>query len=192
MIFTLLATGCAGNGESKEAAAPPPAMLAVEVRDNAEIEKYDLNGDKKADVWKHFNLEGGKDIPNAQRKRVLALKEMDVNFDTKVDMKIHYNKFGAVVKEVMDLDFDGKFDAIDYYTNGNLYKRELAMNFAAKANMWKFFSKGRMIRKERDTNRTGKPDLFEYYEKGRLIRIGYDRDGDGKPDDYDEVGTTKK
>ena len=188
----LLTAGCAGDKKAVKKDAPPPAMLAVEVKKDAEIEKYDINGDKKPDVWKFYNLDGTKETPNAQRKRILAAKHMDVNFDAKVDMKIKYNKFGAVVEEQMDLDFDGKFDATDFYANGALIKRALAMNFASKPNVWKFFSKGKLTRKERDTNRNGKPDVFEYYEKGKLTRLGYDRDGDGKPDDFDQVSNAAK
>jgi hypothetical protein len=98
MFLMLVWGGCAGDKKVLKADAPVPAMLAVEVKKDAEIEKYDLNGDKKPDVWKFYNLDGTKETPNAQRKRILAAKEMDVNFDSKVDMKIHYNKFGAVVK----------------------------------------------------------------------------------------------
>ena len=192
LIGTLFALGCGGTQKTEAEKKREAQMLAVEVKADAEIEKYDLNGDGKPDVWKFYNLAGTKDIPRAKRKRVLARKHMDVNFNGKVDMKVHYNRFGGVVKEEMDMDFDGNFDAIDYYKDGVLYKRALAFNFKKKPNMWKYFAKGKLIRKERDTNGTGKPDVFEYYEKGKLTQVGYDRDGDGRPDDYDRVGRDSK
>jgi hypothetical protein len=192
MFLALASGGCASDKKVVKEGAPPPAMLAVEVQKDAEIEKYDLNGDKKPDVWKFYNLDGTKDTPNAQRKRILVEKQLDLDFKGKVDMKIRYNKFGAVVSEEMDLDFDGNMDALDTYANGSLVKRVLSMAFKGKPNVWKFFSEGRLTRKERDTNRNGKPDLFEYYEKGKLTRLGYDRDGDGKPDDFDQVSEAAK
>lgn len=189
-LLLALATlsGCPDGDKRPTKDAKNPAMLALEVQGDAEVEKYDLNGDRKPDVWKYFNRVGDKSAPAKKRERLLAKKELDVNFDGKVDMRQFFNKFGDVVREEMDLDFDGHFDAVDYYLDGELYKREIAMNFAEKPNVWKYFDNGTLRRKERDTNADGRPDVFEYYAPdGGLTRIGYDRDGDGKPDFYDDV-----
>ena len=191
LVFFGFASAC--NGADKvEDKKKQASMLGLEVQGDAEVEKYDLDGDGKADVWKYFNLSGDKKTPKAERKRVLARRDMDMNSDSKVDLRQHYDSGGDMVREVMDHDFDGKFDATDFYRDGTLYKREIALNFREKPSIWKYYEAGKVIRLERDSNGDGKPDTVEFFEDGKLTRIGYDRDGDGKPDDYDEPATKTK
>lgn len=183
---------CAGDGDKKKAEGErrEAKMTAVEVKGDTEIEKYDLDGDGKEDVWKYF-VRVGVTEDKKTGTRLLAKKELDLNHDGTVDMSIHYNKFGEVVREVMDHDFDGKIDAIDYYLEGKQYKREVKLNFKEQTSVWRYYDGEELSRKEKDTTGNAKPDLFEYYKKGKLVRIGYDKDGDGKPDYYDEVGGSK-
>jgi len=183
-------SGCPDKEEKKKAEDErrEAKMTAVEIKGDTEIEKYDLDGDGKEDVWKYYVRVGDEKTPKKERTRLLAKKELDLNHDGTVDMSIHYNKFGEVVREVMDHDFDGKTDAVDYYLDGKQYKREVKLNFKQQTSIWRFYENDKLVRKEKDTTGNGKPDLFEYYEKEKLIRIGYDKNGDGKPDYYDEVG----
>lgn len=183
----LVLVGCGGTDAATDK-AKSGQMLGLEVHKDHEVERYDLDGDGKADVWKFYNLVGAK-APGKPRVRQLASREMDMNSDGKVDIRQHFNAEREMVREVMDLDFDGTFDATDYYQTGVLVKREQNLNFKGNVSIWKYYEGGRKVRVERDADGNARPDRFEYYEKGRLVRIGYDRDGDGKPDDYDEVVT---
>ena len=178
---------CSSTPDAKEGKSPEASMLGLEVRGDAEVEKYDLNGDGKADDWRYYVRSGDKDAPKDQRPRLLARQDLDLNFDGVPDVRRHFNEQGTVVREEMDLDFDGKFDAIDYYSDGSLFRRDLALNFAGSPSIIKFYNEAKLARKERDTNGDGKMDTIEYYEGGKLVRIGEDRDGDGKPDVYTEV-----
>jgi len=182
-----LAGACSSGPEVKEGKAPEASLLGLEVRGDAEVEKYDLNGDGEADVWKYYVRKGDKDLPAEQRLRLLARQDLDLNFDKVPDVRRHFNEQGTVIREEMDLDFDGKYDAIDYYSDGALFRRDLALNFAGSPSIIKFYNEDKLARKERDTNGDGKMDTIEYYEGGKLVRIGEDRDGDGKPDVYTEV-----
>ena len=178
---------CSSGPEEKAGKSPEASMLGLEVRGDAEVEKFDLNGDKLADDWRYYIRQGDKDTPKDQRPRLLARQDLDLNFDTTPDVRRHFNEQGTVVREEMDLDFDGRFDAIDYYSDGALFRRDLALNFAGTPSIIKFYNEAQLARKERDTNGDGKMDTIEYYEGGKLVRIGEDRDGDGKPDVYTEV-----
>ena len=73
-------------------------MTAIEIKGDTEIEKYDLDGDGKEDVWKYFVRVGDEKVKREKRPRLLAKKELDLNHDGSVDMSIHYNKFGEVVR----------------------------------------------------------------------------------------------
>lgn len=180
------AASCGGSDTRDDQSAGGASLIEVEVTDKSEIEKFDLNGDGKPDVWKTFTRLGDEETPDEERERILARAELDVNFDGNVDMKQFYNSDGVMLREEMDLDFDGNFDAVDYYRDGKIVKREMALNFEKRTSMWKYFEDGKLIRKERDTTSDGKPDTFEYYEKGRLARVGFDRNGDQKPDYYEQ------
>ena len=191
LVVVAIASGCPDKDPKKDGAVNAlrqAKLTEVEIKGDSEIEKYDLNGDGKDDVWKHFVRVGDKKVPREKRTRLLAKKELDLNHDGTVDMSIHYNKFGEVVREVMDHDFDGKTDAVDYYLDGKQYKREVKLNFQQQTSVWRFYEDDKLVRKEKDTTGNGKPDLFEFYENEKLVRIGYDKNGDGKADYYDEVG----
>ena len=177
--FTYLA--CGGVEITDEDLPSEASILGVEVREDSEVEKYDLSGDGKADVWKYFTRAGEAKI------RVKARTDRDYNWDGTIDSSQHFDMGGVMVREELDLDFDGAFDAVDYYSEGKLYKREMAFTFAEQPTIWKFYDQGEMIRKERDTSGDGKPDTLEYWEKGRIVRVGFDRDGDGNPDFYEDA-----
>ena len=107
-----LVAACSSGPETKEGKSPEASLLGLEVRGDAEVEKYDLNGDGEADVWKYYVRKGDKDTPKEQRLRLLARQDLDLNFDKIPDVRRHFNELGTVIREEMDLDFDGKFDAI--------------------------------------------------------------------------------
>ena len=190
-LFTALSCflfiGCAStqsNGDS--ASGDNNASLEVEVTDAAEVERYDLNGDGKADVTSVFAMQGGEEGTNTEKRRVLARKEIDVNFDEKVDVKQFFADSGDLIREEMDLDFDGKIDAVDYYSEGVRTSREMFLNFVEQPSLWKFYEDGKLIRSEQDTKGDGKADEFVYYDgAGKVVRIGYDTSGNGKPDRYE-------
>ena len=184
LALCVTAAGCPDAETEDEGVRAEASILGVEVNENSEVEKYDLSGDGKADVWKYFSK-----VSDAA-PRIKARTDRDFNWDGKVDSRQHFDPNGVMVREELDLDFDGRFDAIDYFLDGKHYKREQSFNFDAKPTIWKYYEDGQVVRKERDTNANGRADTFEFYEKGKLLRVGYDRDGDGKPDYFDQAGGT--
>lgn len=177
--------GC-GSGEKREAAKPEAQLLGLEIVGDTTIERYDLNGDGKADLFKTYVLRGPADQPE-KRVQLLARQDLDLDFDSSVDVRRHFNEAGVVIREEMDLDFDGQFDAVDHFADGTLFRRDMAFNFEGKPSVVKFYAQNKLSRKERDTTGDGKLDTFEFYEGGKLVRIGVDKDGDEKPDVYTEV-----
>lgn len=184
-LAALVASAC-GSTETREAKKPEAQLLGLEIVGDNTIERYDLNGDGRPDLFKIYVLRGPVDDPE-KRVQLLARQDLDLDFDGNVDVRRHFNEAGNVVREEMDLDFDGKFDAVDYYADGVLFRRDMAFNFEGKPSVVKYYNQNRLARKERDTTGDGRLDTFEFYENGKLIRIGIDKDGDEKPDIYTEV-----
>jgi hypothetical protein len=186
---TGLTFGCAGaEKEETTDQADDKSVMEVTISGEAETEEYDLNGDGTADMTSVFTRLGDATMPREQRARVLARKEIDVNFDTKTDVKQFYSPDGSLVREEMDLDFDSKIDAIDFYVDGSRVRREMYLNFVEKPSMWKYYEEGKLVRKSKDTTGDGLANEFEYYgPDGKIVRIGYDTKGDGKPDYYEDA-----
>lgn len=177
---------CASSDKNNVTSKPEAQLLGLEITGDKSEEQYDLNGDGRPDLFKTYVMRGPKDEPD-KRTQLLARQDMDLNFDDKVDVRRIFNELGGVVREEMDLDFDGTFDAIDHYADGVLYRRDMALNFEGQPSIVKHYNDNKLVRKERDTNADGAIDTVEYYEDGKLVRIGVDKDGDGKPDIYTEI-----
>ena len=181
----LLLGGCAG-AEVDGGGNDGMGVLDTEIGPDQIVERFDLDGDGKADVWKVYKrLNDGEE--GASEDRVLVRKDMDINFDGRVDIRKHYAPNGEITKEEMDLDFDGRVDAVSHYREGKLHLREMDMAFDGTTDLWKYYENDQLIRKERDANHDGKPDYWEFYQDGKLVRTGRDLDGDGKPESYEDV-----
>src|SRR5688500_1425176 len=87
---------------------------------NEKVTEFDLNGDKKPDVWA-FTVPGktaeGKDFDR------LARKELDLNWDGKVDVARAYDEKEAIIREALDLDFDGKIDQVNHYEKSVIVRK---------------------------------------------------------------------
>ena len=154
-------------------------MLAHPHVPNEKVSERDLNHDRRADVWTFTVPAKNEDGKDYER---LIRKELDVNFDGKVDIVRTYDDKERIDREAMDLDFDGKVDQVNFYEKGVLVRKEKDLNFDAKPDEWQYFEKSNLVRLERDTNGDGRVDYWEYWENGQVDRIGEDLDFDGNVD----------
>lgn len=145
------------------------------------VTEFDLNADKKADVWTYTVKAKSADGKSIDR---LARKELDINWDGKVDIARVHDEKEQMVKESLDLDFDGKVDQVNYFEKGVIIRKERDLAASGKPSLWLFYEKGKLVRKERDTNTDGKVDYWEYWEADQVDRIGEDLDGDGTVDKW--------
>jgi hypothetical protein len=145
------------------------------------VTEFDLNGDKKADVWTYTVKAKGADGKEIDR---VSRKELDINWDGRVDIARVYDDKEVLVKESLDLDFDGKVDQVNYFEKGVIIRKERDLTAAGKPSLWLYYEKGKLVRKERDTNADGKVDYWEYWEADQIDRIGEDLDGDGNVDKW--------
>lgn len=183
-VVSLALAGCAttGNAEKKDTGGDGE-RIAENVRQkqagNEKVTEFDLNKDKKADVWTYTvaaKSADGKDIDRVARK------ELDINWDGKIDISRVYDEREQIARESLDLDFDGKIDEVIYYEKGLVVRKERDISSSGKASLWVYYEKGQVVRKERDTNQDGKVDYWEYWENGQVSRIGEDLDGDSNVD----------
>ena len=187
LMGCLVLSGCAGadaakKGEAKDGEGQTLAEGIHQKRSGDEkVTEYDLNGDKKPDVWTYTIT-----TKNAEGKEVerLVRKDLDINWDGKVDIARVYDEKEQISRESLDLDFDGKVDEVIFYEKGLVVRKERDLSSSGKPSLWVFYEKGQIVRKERDTNADGKVDYWEYWENNQVDRIGEDLDGDGNVDKW--------
>lgn len=138
--------------------------------------ELDLNRDGKPDAYQFTKV--------IDEQPVVVRKEVDVNFDGKIDLIRDLSDKGELVDERLDNDFDGRIDLVVFFEKGVIVRKEYDTNFDAKVDLWRFFDKGAMLREEADLNYDGKVDYWEYFEGGKLDRVGIDRDADGNVDEW--------
>lgn len=181
MLVAWMLGGCATTGGQGEKMNLEASILASEIEGTEITERFDLNGDKEPDVWKISFL------PDESGEKTLLRKELDINFDGKVDILKFYDVNGDLEREEMDLDFDGRIDAANVYDAGVLAVREVDTAFDGGTDVWKYYDAGALVRKERDANGDGAVDSWEYFKDGKLTRVGSDRDGDGEPEFFEDA-----
>lgn len=200
-------------GDEKASAGQTAASeqaVQMETDGNTAIERIDVNGDGKPDVFKYYRLAdsaakgqaGSADGVKGQKK-VLIRKEMDINFDQRIDVVEYYEGEAGKeqkIREEMDLDFDSRVDMTRHYKDGNVTLVEMDLGFDGKTDTWNYYQLttgedgkqvNRLIERRKDNNGDGKVDEWQYYTKGNLSKIGTDTNGDGQPDQFTRVDEKK-
>lgn len=174
LFLITLVSGC---GASKSANVTMASLLSERPTDSGLVEQQiDLNGDEVADVYNFFR-------ERSEANRLLVRKEVDLNWDSKIDVRTWFTADGAIEKEEMDGDFDGRVDWIDHYKGGRRVMSEVDTDYNGAMDLFKYYENGKLRRKERDAKGDGRIDFWEYLdEKGNVLRTGRDLDGDGVMD----------
>ncbi|MFA5624532.1 MAG: hypothetical protein WC966_05690 [Bradymonadales bacterium] len=204
LLFALLACSCASQKNEAENQAktasrgyqnPGPSKRY----DNEAmiVKPFDINNDRIIDMWKIYAYE--KELIDVETPKLLLIrKEVDSNFDGKVDMWMYYNANENLIKEELDTSFTGNVDRVLYYNQGQIMRSEAytidanredseTMGDAShrKPNIIKSFRHGVLTRVEKDNNADGIIDEWEIYdEEGQIVQVGEDTTGDGKVDTW--------
>lgn len=179
---------CASDDAAQKPAAPTVEELAGAARfegDGFEAScctrrDLDLNRDGRPDAYQFTKVADGE--------AVVVRKEVDVNFDGRIDLVRNLNDKGQLLEERLDTDFDNKIDLIVHFEREQIVRKENDTNFDGKVDVWRFFDKGSITREEADLNYDGRVDYWEYFEGGKLDRVGIDRDYDGNVDEWMRQG----
>lgn len=179
--------GCASDKgakktETEKAAGQPVAEpIRPKAAPNEKVVEKDTNTDNKPDVWVYSVEENGADGQSRDR---MVRKELDINWDGRVDITTYYDARGEREREAMDLDFDGKVDSVFFYEKGVSVRKERDLDGDGRTDEWLYYERGKLARKERDSNGDGRVDYWQYWENDHIDRIGEDLDGDGNVDKW--------
>jgi hypothetical protein len=125
---------------------------------------------------------------------------MDVNFDQRIDIVQYFSgdpSKEVMIREEMDLDFDGRVDSTRHYQDGHVTLVEMDLGFDGRTDTWSYYQLttgedgkpvNRLIERRRDNDGDGTVDVWEYYTKGELTKVGTDTNADGTPDQFTRVG----
>jgi len=183
LVASSLAAACSSNKGALKTDSDRGDKLSDSIhqarRGDEKVTEFDLNHDGRPDVWVYTVK---AKTPDGKEYDRVVRKEMDINWDGKVDIVRYYDENEQISKEELDLDFDGRIDQWNYYEKGVLVRKERDLDFNGKPDLWIYYDKGHIVRKERDTNHSGKVNYWEYWENDHVDRIGEDLNGDGQVD----------
>jgi hypothetical protein len=136
--------GCASNDAAKKVpvATSTGAVRLDDVKFNATgftKRDVDLNRDGKPDAYQFVVVE------NDGNTRVVR-KEIDVNFDGRIDLIRSLDDRGELVEERIDGDFDGRIDVVILFQKGIIAEKRYDTNFDGATDMWRYFEKGAVVR----------------------------------------------
>jgi hypothetical protein len=147
----------------------------------ARSESLDTNGDGKPDITRYFDGSGHEQC-----------RVVDLNRDGKPDMYEYFDDSGRIRRREFCYDDSGAVNAIEFYEQGKLSRRQYDISGRHRIDTWDWFDPSAQIdaktgrpahptRRERDTKGDGRVDQWWTWEGDRLT-IAIDRDGDGRPD----------
>jgi hypothetical protein len=114
-------------------------------------------------VTSDFNRDGKPDGWSYMAGNRIEKQEIDLNFDGKVDAVYIYDEGGKVVEENLDTNYDGKMDNWRSYKDGKVTLDKLDSDFDGRVDLWVYVDKGGIYRIERDLNGDGQPDNASVY-----------------------------
>ena len=91
-----------------------------------------------------------------------SVVETSLQGDGIIDDRVYYDRKGAISREELDFNRDGKMDTFYYYKDGVLDRVEIDSKYTGSIDVWVYLVEGKYIRRyERDTTGSGKPDVIK-------------------------------
>lgn len=196
-VVTALLVGCGGGkkqaagpniqpGKTAQKKAPEPGGQTGATEDQRTA---DVDGDGRPEVLKYYKKIDDPERPG-EKKTILVRQDIDLNWDGTIDIWRYFDGTGLVEREEWDTDFDGNIDDKRFFENGVLVRSERDRNNDGRADITRYYKEGKLERKESDTNGDGNIDRWEYYTGQVLDRVGVDKDHDGTVDTWAKADAT--
>lgn len=166
------------NPSDKDVTDLPPLIVIKDCEDGVKCHYVDSNRDGKVDVVNYYRQRSGT-------SPLLIKREIDIDNDKdgRIDIVSHFNDMNELVKEQIDLDYNGTFERTDHYTASRRILTEIDTNDDDEVDVRLIYEGGIVKRKEKDTNFDGDFDVFmRLNEEGLVVRYGINTD-------YDEENT---
>jgi hypothetical protein len=91
-----------------------------------------------------------------------SMVETSLQGDGIIDDRVYYDRKGAISREELDYNHDGKMDTFYYYEGGLLSRVEIDSKCTGRIDIRVYLVEGKYIRRyERDTTGSGKPDVIK-------------------------------
>ena len=183
-----------GGGSAPVASRPAGPVKATmlpsacsEEGKTSDARATDVDGDGRPEVIKYYQTMDDPERPG-EKKSGLVRQDIDLNWDGKIDVCRKFSAAGLAVREEIDLDYDGRIDEVRVYEDGVIARSERDRNNDGKADVVRRYKGGKLQQKEIDTNDDGQADRWEYYDGDKIERVGIDIDHDGKVDRWAKAG----
>lgn len=186
LVVLVLLGGCPKKATTPKSNAPVEQktfqIVEKTLADGMTLQSIDIDNDKRPDVYNTYQ-------PRTGAPRLLVRKEIDLDYDGKIDQITYFTDTGELERTEIDRNFDGQFDWTDHYQDGVRVMSEVDSDGDGKMDVFSYYegTPPRITRKERDTDGNSLIDVWERFdENGVVTRTGRDIDGDGKMDIRDE------
>jgi hypothetical protein len=170
------AAGCGGSGGP----ARPVLDLPLYSPDGLRLLHSDADGDGRPDVIRYYRE--AADPETGRRTRTLVRTEIDLTGDGQINMRRVYDASGALAREDMDGNLDGRFDHVVYWENGLILRTETDTDHDGRFDEHRDYRDGLLSLVRKDTTGNGAIDTWSYYDRDGLARVGVDTTGDGEAD----------
>ena len=195
-VFLSVLSGCSESERTTETAADHVVFREVQEHrrfDNTDLKRqvFDMNNDGQVDLWKFYSYFRKSDS-EGEGDLLIVRKELDVNFDGRIDRIMYYNQKEELVREEIDTDFNGSIDRIHYYDNSLVVKTEFFQrkcnqimidgenNPEVYPNLLRFFRQGVLTREEIDEKCDSVHEAVTIFNaEGGVAQIGLDENNDG-------------
>lgn len=196
-IGSALLTSCATDSKQKHAQKYEEKFINTrfDEKEVSQRQLFDMNKDHTVDLWKFYKNKQASD--EERGTLVLMRKEVDANFDGRVDSILFYNDKEELIAEEGDKNFDGFVDYKRYYdakvltkieyfdTETTRYVIDIEGSEPGFPNRTRYYRKGVLSREEIDSNVDGKFDSVTLFDAdGNIMQQGDDKNGDGLVDDW--------
>lgn len=141
------------------------------------------------------NHDGAYDDKTSYAAGGAALRtEVDRNLDHRIDAIYHYDAMGSIDSSETDDDFDGVFESVTTYRQGNPYLTETDTDHDGFHDLKTNYEHGVALSVEHIDPATGLALKIDFFALGRMAYSLVDSDKDGKMDRrirYTELGDVK-
>lgn len=172
----------------------PRPVVDTEILEDATFVEYvdvDLDGD--VDAIRRYEVlddEGEPltevaDVASSDRESMRQVsKDLDVNGDLQMDVFRFYSANGELVREELDVDFDGVVDRVQHFDGATVTHKESDDDGDGVADTVRYYRGGALFRIEVDADEDGTAETYYYYDERGLHRRGEDTNEDGAIDEW--------